>query len=101
MSDDGITPAAVDLKDSESALIVSWQDGSHSRVGYRPLRIACRCALCIEEMTGKQLLDPDSVPADVGIEGCKEVGLYGLQFEWTDGHTTGIYTWKRIKELGS
>ena len=101
MTDDDFTPAALDLKDSELTLVVSWQDGTTSRVGYRPLRIACRCALCIEEMTGKQLLDPNSVPADVGVKACKEVGLYGLQFEWTDGHKTGIYTWKRLKELGA
>jgi len=100
MTSDSATPAALDLKDSQHTLVIRWQDESETRLAYRALRLECRCALCIEEMTGRPLLDPDSVPADVGVVDCKEVGLYGIQIEWTDGHKTGIYTWARLKTLG-
>lgn len=98
---DATTPTGVDLQDSKSLFLVSWQDGSESRIPYRDLRLACGCALCIEEMTGKPLLDPETVPPDVGVQDCKEVGLYGVQITWSDGHSTGIYTWERLRKLGT
>ena len=99
MDSDGPTPAAIDLSDSRRAFVVRWEDGSETQVPYRALRLACRCALCVDELTGKPLLDPSSVPEDVGIEGCEQVGLYGVQIAWTGGHRTGIYTWERLKAL--
>jgi DUF971 family protein len=30
---------------------------------------------------------------DVTIEKVQAVGSYALQFQWSDGHYTGIYTW--------
>ncbi|MBL4848787.1 MAG: DUF971 domain-containing protein [Planctomycetes bacterium] len=94
-------PVGVDLQDSKSRLSVAWSDGSSSSVGYRALRLACRCALCIDELTGKPLLDPATIPAGIGVADCEEVGLYGIQIGWTDGHRTGIYTWVRLKELSN
>jgi ATP-binding protein involved in chromosome partitioning len=94
-------PAGVDLQDSRSRLVVSWSDESQTCVAYRALRLACKCALCVDELSGKPLLDPSTVPEGIGVDGCQEVGLYGLQFRWTDGHGTGIYTWTRLRELGS
>ena len=81
--------------------VVSWSDGTKTEIPYRVLRLACRCALCIEEMTGKALLDPTTVPEDIGVATCEEVGLYGLQIGWSTSHNTGIYTWDRLRALGS
>jgi ATP-binding protein involved in chromosome partitioning len=97
MSD--LNPTGVDLKDSKQLFIVSWDDGSETRLGYRAMRLGCRCALCIDELTGRPLLDPATVPEDVGIDDCKEVGLYGIQITWSTGHSTGIYTWERLQAL--
>jgi DUF971 family protein len=96
-----LEPAGVDLKDSERTFVVGWSDGSETRVAYRALRQACRCAGCVDEFTGRPTLVPESVPEDIGVETCDEVGLYGVQIHWTDGHKTGIYTWERIRELAS
>jgi DUF971 family protein len=68
-------------------------------VPYRALRLACRCATCIDELTGKPLLDPATVPEDVGVQDVEQVGLYGVRIHWTDGHRTGIYTWERVRDL--
>ena len=31
------------------------------------------------------------------IETAKEVGNWGLNLHWNDGHTTGIYTWEILR----
>lgn len=94
-----LSPTGIDLKDSEQSFRVSWDDGSETRVGYRALRLGCRCALCVDELTGKPLLDPETVAKDIGVTDCKEVGLYGVQITWTCGHSTGIYTWERVRAI--
>lgn len=94
------TPVGIDLQDSQDRIKVSWSDGTDTIVPYRVLRLKCRCAVCVDEMTGKPLLDPQTVPLGIGVANCQEVGLYGIQISWTDGHSTGIYTWARIQEIG-
>ncbi len=101
MSSESTEPTGVDLRDSQRELVVSWADGSATAIPYRELRLGCRCALCVDELTGKPLLDPATVPEDVGVADCWQVGLYGLQIAWTTGHRTGIYTWERLRGLGS
>jgi ATP-binding protein involved in chromosome partitioning len=96
-----LTPVGIDLQDTQDRIKVSWSDGSDSVIPYRELRLKCRCAVCVDEMTGKPLLDPKTVPLGIGVANCQEVGLYGIQISWTDGHSTGIYTWARIQEIAS
>ena len=100
MSQPSTEPARVDLKDSQRTFVVEWTDGAESRIPYRTLRQACECALCVDELTGRPLLVPDSVPEDVGGEDCVEMGAYGLRIVWTDGHSTGIYTYERLRRMG-
>lgn len=100
MADRTTEPTGIDLADSTRTFCVAWADGHVTRVPYRVLRLACRCAGCIDELTGQATLDPATVREDVGIASCEEVGLYGVRIRWTDGHGTGIYTWERLRALG-
>ncbi len=61
--------------------------------------MACRCAHCEDEWTGERRLQAGSVPADIKLLESKPVGRYGLQFVWSDGHSTGIYTFERLRGL--
>jgi len=101
VTDPATLPEAVDLKDSKRRLIVTWADGKKTDVPYREVRLACRCAGCVDEMTGRPILDPKTVPEDLGVREAEEVGHYGIRFEWTDGHGSGIYTWERLRGLGA
>ncbi len=94
-------PTGIHLSDSTGELVVSWSEGDPSTIPYRTVRLACGCALCVDELTGAPLLEPSSIPADVGVVDCHEVGLYGIQIKWTDQHSTGIYTWERLRQLGA
>lgn len=34
---------------------------------------------------------------ELNIERIEPVGGYALQFYWSDGHSTGIYTWEMLR----
>lgn len=86
-------------RQEDGALVVHWHDGHRSSYPLVPLRAACRCANCEDEWTGARRLDPSSIPPDVTILAIQPVGRYGLQFDWSDGHGAGIYTYERLREL--
>ena len=95
---DRITPAQI-RQAGPRELAIRWADGAESVYDVRDLRLACSCAHCIDEWTGRQRLDAASVPADVRPQRIEAVGRYALQIEWSDGHNTGIYPYERLREL--
>jgi ATP-binding protein involved in chromosome partitioning len=89
-------PYAITRQDN--GLLIEWSEGA-APVFYpaRQLRLACPCAACVEEMSGRPLLDPATVPPDVRPVSLALVGTYGLRVVWSDGHGTGIYTFERLR----
>ena len=77
---------------------IQWADGHEGVYQVRDLRISCRCALCIDEMSGAPRLDPGSVPADVRPVEISAVGNYAVHIIWSDGHQSGIYTYPHLRE---
>ncbi len=57
------------------------------------LRLACRCAYCIDEMSGQKTLDPDTVTRDVVPESIEPMGNYAIRVAWSDGHSS-IFPYK-------
>jgi DUF971 family protein len=55
--------------------------------------------MCVEETTGRALLDPATVPPDVRPLKIALVGAYAIRIEWSDGHGTGIYTYEILWRL--
>jgi ATP-binding protein involved in chromosome partitioning len=92
------TPHAITRRDD--GLAIEWQAGG-AEIFYpaRPLRLACPCAACVDEMSGRLLLDPGTVPDDVRPVSLALVGAYGLRILWSDGHGTGIYTFERLRAV--
>ena len=76
---------------------ISWSDGHESEYEVRNLRLLCPCASCIHEWTGESILDKRAVPLDVKPLEIKPVGRYALQFFWSDGHNTGIYSFELLR----
>jgi DUF971 family protein len=50
-------------------------------------------------MTGVRTLEPDAVDPDVYPTAIHYVGRYALQPVWSDGHSTGLYTFEYLREL--
>jgi ATP-binding protein involved in chromosome partitioning len=81
-------------------LSVLWEDGHRDDFDVRDLRLACHCALCIEEMSGHKLLDPKTVRPDVSPRVISSIGNYAIGIDWSDGHNSGIYSFDHLRSLG-
>lgn len=52
------------------------------------LRRQCRCAVCVEEFSGKPLLDPASVSEEIAPSDFAPIGNYAVSVQWSDGHSS-------------
>jgi ATP-binding protein involved in chromosome partitioning len=93
------TPVGFRRRDART-LSVLWQDGRRDDFDVRDLRLACHCAVCVEETSGRALLDPKSVRPDITPREISSVGNYAIRFSWNDGHSTGIYSFEHLRALG-
>ena len=101
MNPSGARTTAIGFRRRDArTLSTLWEDGHENDFDVRDLRLACRCALCIEEMSGRPLLDPKSVRADVTPRTIYSVGNYAITVHWNDGHSTGIYSFEHLRALG-
>jgi len=94
------TPQPVEItRANEHDVKIRWKAGAEAVYPARLLRMECPCAVCVDELTGRRKLQEGSVPADVHPTAIVPVGRYAIQIYWSDGHTTGIYTWERLHDL--
>lgn len=62
------------------------------------LRGECKCAVCVEEMTGRQLLDKSSVPDTIQPKRIYNTGNYAVSVDWSDGHRS-LYPYRQVRTL--
>lgn len=94
-------PRPTKIYREEGKLAIDWNDQSKKLYSLLDLRDACPCAFCIDEWTREKTLKRVSIAANINIEKIDSVGQYALQFQWNDGHNTGIYTFDLLKSLGT
>jgi ATP-binding protein involved in chromosome partitioning len=80
------TPAEIGPTEDGTQLRIWWMDGAASEYPPRYLRLMCPCAGCVDETTGRPLLNPVTVPMDVHPLAIHYVGEYAIRFDWSDGH---------------
>ncbi len=90
-------PVALDF--GAEGLHIQWQDGAGQMIDPRDLRLACQCAACRDEMSGRRLLDPASVPLDIAPTRIWSVGNYAIGVAFSDGHSSGIYTFPALRAM--
>lgn len=92
-------PEEIDLT-PDGQLRVRWAPGQEATVPFKRLRDACPCAQCVEEWTGRKVLDPATIPDDIRPLAIEPVGNYAIKIAWSDGHDSGIYDWKTLRRIG-
>jgi DUF971 family protein len=87
------------VEESDSEISIDWSDGSETHYTAAQLRRACPCAGCVDEWTGKKTLTDASIPDDLTFKHTSIVGRYALNFHFSDGHETGIFSFKYLRDL--
>src|SRR5262249_37405189 len=76
-------------------LRITWSDGHVSDYPFAYLRGWCPCAGCQGHGNERRFVHaPDTQLAHIGV-----VGKYALSLAWGDGHDTGIYSYRYLREL--
>lgn len=74
-------------------------DGSEKFISPKDLRAECRCAKCIDEFSGEQLLDKATIPENIQPSNIHPMGNYAVSVIWSDGHTSSVYPYEILKNL--
>lgn len=96
-------PVNVSADREQRKLTINWNDGLESRYSFAGLRAVCPCVQCqgghanMGRPADKLLLQK-SVNDELNLVSISPVGSYAVQFVWTDGHDSGIYTWEYLYE---
>ena len=87
------------VEESDSEVSITWSDGARTNYNAVQLRRSCPCAACINEWTGEKQLDDAKIPEDLSFRHISIVGRYALNFHFTDGHDTGIFSFAFLRKL--
>jgi len=82
---------------SPTEVRIVWKDGHESLYTGYVLRLACPCASCVDELSGRRRIREESISKDVRPLTMDPTGRYAIRFHWSDGHSTGIYTYEHLR----
>jgi DUF971 family protein len=88
------------IEESESTVRIVWSDEREDVLTAAVLRRSCPCASCINEWTGEKMLRDESVADDMRFGSISLVGRYAVNFVFSDGHSTGLFTFTTLRSLG-
>ena len=90
---------------------ITWSDGHTSHYDFPYLRDHCPCALCNDERQKKEKFGAStgSAPSSTAVlpmfkprakaKSATAVGNYAIQIEFTDGHSTGIFSFDHLRQI--
>ena len=91
-------PTEITLHSVSRVLEIAFSDGRSFRLPYEFLRVYSPSAEVRGHGPGQEVLQAGK--RDVTISSADPVGHYGLQPTFSDGHSTGIFSWDLLYELG-
>lgn len=92
-------PTALTLHTQSKVLEVAYADGSHYRLPFEFLRVYSPSAEVRGHGPGQEILQTGK--RDVTITRIDAVGHYAIQPTFSDGHSSGIYSWDHIYDLAT
>lgn len=77
---------------------IEWSDGQVKDYRLSELQRKCPCAGCVDETTGKRVMDDSLIGNDVRAKGLYSIGRYALRINFTSGCSHGIYSFDFLRE---
>ena len=87
------------IEESDSTVSIKWSDDTETSYTAAQLRRACPCATCVNEWTGQKILKAEDIADELSFGHISIVGRYALNFHFSDGHDTGIFSFAYLKDL--
>jgi ATP-binding protein involved in chromosome partitioning len=78
---------------------IEWSDGCVQDFRLCDVQRDCPCAHCVDELTGRRLLDSRLISDRVRAVAIRNVGRYALKIQFTSGCSAGIYSFDRLRKM--
>jgi DUF971 family protein len=91
-------PTEIKLHKLSRILEISFDDGNTFKLPAEYLRVFTPSAEAVGHGPGQEVLQTGK--EQVAIDDIKTIGNYGIAPLFSDGHSTGIYTWELLYKLG-
>lgn len=91
-------PTAITLHRASRVLEVAFDDGSQHRLPAEYLRVESPSAEVQGHGPGQKVLVAGK--RDVAIDAVEPVGRYAVALRFSDGHSSGLFTWPYLHQLG-
>lgn len=91
-------PTDIKLHQKSRILEIAFDDGSHFKLPCEYLRVYSPSAEVRGHGPGQGVLQVGK--ENVNIEKIEPVGQYAICLHFDDGHSTGIYSWEWLYQLG-
>ncbi|APW45758.1 gamma-butyrobetaine hydroxylase-like domain-containing protein [Rhodoferax antarcticus] len=92
-------PEDITVHSASKVLEVSFSDGASFRIPFELMRVCSPSAEVQGHGPGQETLQTGK--REVTLTALEPVGNYAVQPTFSDGHTTGLYTWEYLYFLGS
>lgn len=92
-------PTEIKLHQTSRILEISFDDGNTFKLPYEYLRVYTPSAEAVGHGPGQEVLQVGK--ENVTITEIKPVGNYAIAPSFSDGHDSGIYTWRLLYQLGA
>ena len=92
------TPTALTLHGTSRLLEIAFSDGRNFKIPFELLRVYSPSAEVQGHGPGQEVLQTGK--REVGIVALGQVGNYAVQPEFSDGHSSGIFSWDYLYHLG-
>ena len=93
------TPTEINLHAKSRVLEITFSDGKVFRLPFEFLRVFSPSAEVKGHGPGQETLQVGK--RDVTITRLEPIGYYAVQPVFSDGHTSGIFSWPYLYELGA
>ena len=92
-------PTSLTVHQASRQLEVGFDDGAVFRIPFELMRVYSPSAEVQGHGPGQEVLQTGK--REVGIEGLETVGHYAVQPVFSDGHSSGLFSWDYLYHLGS